>query len=149
MDFLPSSSRKNKSAVRLWGRLVLACAVIAVSTVALGLAQSTAAEATTSPQETLVVSSVNGTIGSPLTLTTSGGSGTGLVTYAVTNGTATGCAESGGVLTASSLGTCLVVATKASDSTYAEASSISTAVTFGDIVAPALYTGGFSFTVAD
>jgi hypothetical protein len=149
MDFLPNSSRKNKSAVRLWGRLVLACAVIAVSTVALGLAQSTAAEATTSPQETLVVSSVNGTIGSPLTLTTSGGSGTGLVTYAVTNGTATGCAESGGVLTVSSLGTCLVVATKASDSTYAEASSISTAVTFGDIVAPALYTGGFSFTVAD
>jgi hypothetical protein len=100
-------------------------------------------------QETLVVSSVNGTIGSPLTMTTSGGSGIGLVTYAVTNGTATGCAESGGVLTASSLGTCLVVATKASDSTYAEASSISTAVTIGDIVAPALYTGGFSFTVAD
>jgi hypothetical protein len=149
MDFLPSSSRKNKSAVRLWGRLVLACAVIAVSTVALGLAQSTAAEATTSPQETLTVTSVNGTIGSPLSLTTSGGSGTGLVTYAVTNGTATGCAESGGVLTVSSLGTCLVVATKASDSTYAEASSTSTAVTFGDIVAPALYTGGFTFTVAD
>ena len=101
------------------------------------------------PQETLTVTSVNGTIGSPLTLTTSGGTGIGLVTYAVTNGTAAGCAESGGVLTVASLGTCLVVATKASDSTYAEASSISTAVTFGDIVAPALYTGGFTFTVAD
>ena len=101
------------------------------------------------PQETLTVTSVNGTIGSPLTLTTSGGSGTGLVTYAVTNGTATGCVESGGVLTVASLGTCLVVATKASDSTFAEASSISTAVTFGDIIAPALYTGGFTFAVAD
>jgi hypothetical protein len=101
------------------------------------------------PQETLTVTSVNGTIGSPLTLTTSGGTGIGLVTYAVTNGTAAGCAESGGVLTVASLGTCLVVATKASDSTYAEASSISTAVTFGDIIAPALYTGGFTFTVAD
>ena len=101
------------------------------------------------PQETLTVTSVNGTIGTPLTLTTSGGSGNGLVTFAVTNGTASGCFESGGVLTVSSVGTCLVVATKAGDATYEEASSESTTVTFSDITAPTLYTGGFTFTVAD
>jgi two-component system nitrogen regulation sensor histidine kinase GlnL len=69
------------------------------------------------------VSSVSATVGTPLALTTSGGSGNGAVTYTVTNGTATDCAESGGVLTATGFGTCIVTATKGSDSTYLPISS--------------------------
>jgi trimeric autotransporter adhesin len=65
-----------------------------------------------------------------ITLSTTGGSGTGAVTYAVTNGTATGCTDPSGVLTASSSGTCLVTATKAADGDYFSASSTQQTVTF-------------------
>jgi uncharacterized repeat protein (TIGR02543 family) len=62
-----------------------------------------------------------------LTLGTTGGSGTGLVTYgAVSNGTAKGCSLSNGVLTASSAGTCYVTATKAADGNYLVATSAAT-----------------------
>jgi hypothetical protein len=63
-------------------------------------------------------------------LTLWGGSGTGLVTYAVANGTATGCAESYGALRATSVGTCSVSATKAADATYAETTSATLEFTF-------------------
>jgi conjugal transfer mating pair stabilization protein TraN len=65
-----------------------------------------------------------------LTLTTSGGSGAGAVTYAVTNGTATGCTISGATLSASSSGTCLAVATQAADGTHLAQSSNVTTVNF-------------------
>ncbi len=65
-----------------------------------------------------------------ITLATTGGNGTGAVTYAVVNGTATGCADPGGVLTATTSGTCKVTATKALDADYNVISSAQQTVTF-------------------
>ncbi len=56
--------------------------------------------------------------GTNLTLSTSGGSGTGTVTYSLTSAGSAGCSLSGAVLSTSSVGSCTVSATKASDSTY-------------------------------
>jgi len=81
-------------------------------------------------QSALSVTSVTGHVGSSLALTTSGGSGTGAVSFTVTNGTASGCTVSGTSLTATTTGTCVVTATKAADSTYLAASSPATTVTF-------------------
>ncbi len=81
-------------------------------------------------QAALSITSVNGTVGTPLTLVTSGGSGTGSVTFTTVNGTATGCAVSASTLSATTAGTCLVTANKAGDSTYVPASSAATTVTF-------------------
>jgi hypothetical protein len=81
-------------------------------------------------QSALSISSTTGILGTPLTLVTSGGGGTGALTFTVANGTASGCAISGGTLKAASAGTCLVTATKAADSNYAVASSPATTVTF-------------------
>jgi titin len=81
-------------------------------------------------QPTLIVTSVVGTIGHDLTLATSGGAGAGAVTYVVANGTATCTQPTPGVVHAAGAGTCLVTATKASDSDYLTTSSTSTAVTF-------------------
>lgn len=86
----------------------------------------------TQSQSALNVTSTSGTFGTPLTLTTSGGSGTGAISYSVTNGASTtGCAVSSGVLTSTSAGTCLVTATKAADSSYSAISSSQTTVTLG------------------
>jgi hypothetical protein len=53
------------------------------------------------------------------TFSSTGGSGNGSVTYAiVTGGTAQGCALTSGTLTATSVGTCLIAATKATDTNY-------------------------------
>ena len=93
-------------------------------------------------QATLAVTSTSGTFATPLTLTTSGGSGTGAVTYALDGGsTATGCAVSTGQLTSTSAGTCVVTATKAADTNYNVISSVPTTIT----LAPASSTT----TVAD
>lgn len=81
-------------------------------------------------QDPLVVTSTQGTYGAPLTLETSGGSGSGAVSYAVANGTASGCAVDGSSLKASTAGTCLVTATKAGSSVFEPVSSASTTVTF-------------------
>ena len=81
-------------------------------------------------QAALNLTSVTGTLAKPLILTTSGGSGSGAVSYTVTNGTATGCVISGSSLDATSAGTCLVMATKAADTTYSAVSSLATTVTF-------------------
>lgn len=83
------------------------------------------------PQATLSVTSVKGYLGTPLKLTTSGGSGTGAVTFAVVNGTATGCAITNNALTSTTEGTCIVTATKASSGTYGVASSAATTVSIG------------------
>jgi hypothetical protein len=74
-------------------------------------------------QATLSLTSTSGKIGTALKLTTSGGSGTGAVTYSVVNGSAKGCAISGTSLKAASAGTCVVTVTKAGDSTYLAATS--------------------------
>ena len=69
-----------------------------------------------------------------LNLVTSGGTGSGAVTYSPVNGTASNCAVNGATLTATSAGTCLVTATKASDGDYSLASSLPTSVTFSEAV---------------
>ena len=81
-------------------------------------------------QSALSLTSLSGTFGVALTLTTSGGSGGGTVTYVYAAGTTT-CSLSGSALTANGAGTCLITATKASDSNYNSISSSQGTVTFG------------------
>lgn len=73
-------------------------------------------------------------LGTKFQLYTSGGSGTGAVTFKITaGGTATGCQIGGTTynyyLTASGVGNCLVTATKAGDINYFETTSVVTPVT--------------------
>jgi hypothetical protein len=79
--------------------------------------------------QSIYVASTSGTFNTPLTLTSSGYSGAGAITYTVTNGTATGCSIASGVLTTSGAGTCLVTAHIAADADYSAASSSATTVT--------------------
>lgn len=81
-------------------------------------------------QAALYVTSVKGLFGTPITLTTSGGSGTGAVSYVVTSAGSAGCTTSNGLLNASGVGTCLVTATKAGDATFSDAHSNATTVSF-------------------
>ncbi len=74
------------------------------------------------------VTSVSGTFGTPLTLATTGGLGTGAVTYQLVSAGTAGCSitnAGAGVwtLSATSAGTCLVRATKAGDANYLAATS--------------------------
>ena len=87
-------------------------------------------------QSSLVVGAARAAAGSTITLSTSGGSGSGAVTFAlVPGGTASGCALNGSTLSAQGPGTCLVQATKAADRQYE--STTSTAVA-EDFVTPPL-----------
>lgn len=83
-------------------------------------------------QSALSITSTSGVFGSPLRLTTSGGSGSGSITFSVNaGGNASGCAVSNvDSLTVTSVGTCLITATKAADNLYLSASSASTVITF-------------------
>jgi hypothetical protein len=74
------------------------------------------------PQLPLTVSNTSrtATVGSTITLTSSGGTGNGVVTFAVVG---TNCSVTSGVLSASQAATCLVTATKPSDGTYASKTS--------------------------
>jgi hypothetical protein len=90
---------------------------------------TTNVDITKANQLPLTITSTSGTFGTPLTLATIGGSGTGLVGYVVVNGTAQGCAINSGALSATTAGTCLVTATKASDTNYFVQSSPQTTVT--------------------
>jgi len=78
---------------------------------------------TLSPQLWLMVSNTTriSTVGSPITLTTTGGSGTGAVTFAVVG---TNCSQpTSTTVSASGAALCLVTATKAADSDYASMTS--------------------------
>lgn len=79
-------------------------------------------------QATLTLTSVADNYGTPLTLTSIGGSGTGAVSYSVTWIGTAGCAIADGVLHTSRAGTCSVMVTKAGDDAYAPISSVATAV---------------------
>lgn len=81
------------------------------------------------PQLTpLVVTSTSGTFGTDLVLTSSGGSGTGAVSWTVVSGA---CTVSGATLTPTAAGTsCVVRATKAAETNYLELSSTDTALSF-------------------
>ncbi|HEY5438014.1 MAG TPA: hypothetical protein VIJ99_03860 [Acidimicrobiales bacterium] len=88
------------------------------------------------PQTALVVTSVRATYGRNFTLKTSGGSGTGATTFVVAKGTASGCSISGVTLKSSSAGTCVVIATKTGDATYASTTSVAATVTFAKLPIP-------------
>jgi hypothetical protein len=83
-------------------------------------------------QVPLTLTSTTGTAGTALTLSSSGGSGTGAVSYAVSDPGTAGCTITGGgtTLSSSTAGTCTVTVSKASDGNYAAASSAATTVTF-------------------
>jgi hypothetical protein len=82
-------------------------------------------------QDSLVVTPTSGVYGSSISLSTSGGSGSGVVTYAVTSAGSAGCSISGGnVLNANTPGTCTVTATKATSTNYLVATSSVTTITF-------------------
>ncbi len=103
----------------------------ATSTVSIAIAGAT--------QGALQVTATPGSlrVNQTATLSTTGGSGTGAVTYAVTSG---GCTVSGTTLTApSSAATCQVTATKAADASYAVATAtVSVTVTARPALAQAL-----------
>jgi len=84
---------------------------------------------TRAPQRFLVVTTTSGDVGAPLTLATSGGSGRGVVTFRVTNGTSKDCVARGDAVTSVGVGTCVVVATKSADKDYLSVSSVPTTVT--------------------
>jgi hypothetical protein len=82
------------------------------------------------PQAALHVVSARGVAGAKLSLSTSGGSGSGVVVFVATDGTAKGCVVTGDALTASSAGTCNVVATKAASAQYETMTSSTASITF-------------------
>ena len=83
-------------------------------------------------QASLTLTSTSGVEGVQLALTANGGSGSGALSYAVTDPGSAGCVVTGGgtTVTATSGGTCSVTATQAADATYAATSSPATTVTF-------------------
>jgi len=81
-------------------------------------------------QVALTLTSISGIVGNNLQLTSKGGSGTGAVSYAVTNAGTAGCSISGTALSATKAGTCTVTVTKAGDANYLVAYSSATTVTF-------------------
>lgn len=89
-----------------------------------------------------------------LTMSTTGGSGTGAVTYAISSGgTATSCllsdASSSATITTTSNGTCLIEATKAGDSTYNAAVSIAGSFTMNPESQTITFTAPSAMTVGD
>ena len=87
-------------------------------------------------QATLTVTSSTAIWGRTLTLSATGGSGTGALSFAVTGGSATGCSITGTTLSYGSVGTCIVTATKAGDSTYSVVSSAPTTITINRLAVP-------------
>ncbi|MEN9823276.1 MAG: hypothetical protein RLZ04_1702, partial [Actinomycetota bacterium] len=82
-----------------------------------------------STQQSLTLTSTSGVYGNPLILTVSGGDTNGAVSFAVADGTASGCSEANGELVSSSRGTCTVTATMAADRDYLSVTTQPTTVT--------------------
>jgi hypothetical protein len=92
----------------------------------------------------LAASSDSITVNGTSTLSSTGGSGSGNLTYRVLNGP---CSVSGATLTANGVGICLVIAQKDTDGTYAIATS--SPLSIFTAVAPGIQvTGGSSFGTA-
>jgi hypothetical protein len=82
-------------------------------------------------QGALTITTTTSKYGTPLRLVTSGGSGTGTLSFAITSaGTAAGCSITSETITVSSIGTCKVTATKALDTDYFVVNSLETVITF-------------------
>jgi hypothetical protein len=111
------------------GTCLITATIAADSTYA---AQSSSASTFTfnlATQSSLVITSTSGFFGTPLRLTTSGGSGTGAVTFTYSAGTSN-CTLNSDSLTVTSPGTCLITATKAADVNYSSVSSSQATITF-------------------
>jgi hypothetical protein len=87
-------------------------------------------------QSNLYLGSTYAVVGTNLSLYTFGGSGTGTYSYILDSGS--GCTLNSSTLSRSTVGTCLVTATKIADGNYLATSSVSTAVNFYVYVAPVL-----------
>jgi len=118
------------------GTCLVAATIAADSLYAAATSSSSTFTFNKASQSALTVSSTSGTYGTALSLTTTGGSGTGAVTYAYAAGTTT-CSLSGSTLTAIGYGTCLVTATKATDVNYLSITSSQATVTFAQLTATA------------
>jgi hypothetical protein len=81
-------------------------------------------------QSSLSITSTSVNFNATLTLATSGGLGTGGISYVVNSGN---CSISSGVLSSTSAGPCLITATKAADVNYEEISSTATLITVNQI----------------
>jgi hypothetical protein len=86
--------------------------------------------ATQIPQPKLKLLATIAALENPVALITIGGAGINPTTYAVTDGTATGCVISGTTLTATAIGTCIVTASQAASATYLAVTSAAVTFTF-------------------
>jgi hypothetical protein len=87
-----------------------------------------------------------------LSITTSGGSGSGATTFAITSGgTASGCSLSDSTatatITATTIGTCLIQATKATDATYDATTSAAATFTFTKVSQRLLFSTPADMTI--
>ena len=89
-------------------------------------------------QSSIQVTSTSGSYGTPIALATSGGSGSGILSFAVSDTGSASCVVNGTQLTFSSAGTCKVVATRDADSVFDSRSSAATTITIDRIAQPAL-----------
>jgi hypothetical protein len=110
---------------------------------------ATSTSTSTVTETPLTITTVIGTVGTALTLVTTGGSETGDVSYTAYAGTAEGCVISGDQLTVTSAGTCIVTATDLTDGEYSAATTItfdaaSTTTTTTTTTIPAPLTLGFA-----
>jgi hypothetical protein len=81
-------------------------------------------------QSPLMISSANGTAGTPITLATIGGSGSGAVSFDLLGGSSTTCRVLGSTLMSTKQGTCLVEAKKMGDGVHAAATSQVASIVF-------------------
>jgi hypothetical protein len=80
-------------------------------------------------QSSIQVTSTSGTYGTPVQLAVTGGSGSGALSYAVSDTGSASCVVSGAQLTFTSAGTCKVIATRDADNIFDARSSPSTTIT--------------------
>jgi hypothetical protein len=102
----------------------------ATTTTSTTTSTTTTTTTTTTLKPTLTITTRTARRGFPVTLRTSGDSGGGIVTFHVRNGTAVGCSVHGAVLRAKSVGTCIVIATRAGRGATPSVSSRPTVVNF-------------------
>jgi hypothetical protein len=107
---------------------------------------------TLAKQSALNVTSVHGeglSLAKGLKLTTSGGSGSGAVTYSLVQEGSAKCSLSAGMLTAKSLGTCVVNASRDGDATFESTTSANTTISFDIRVGDTGPGGGTIAYIAD
>jgi outer membrane protein OmpA-like peptidoglycan-associated protein len=110
-------------------------ASIAADGVYVGATSTDGTETFTRLSQTISVSSGSAPVGTPITLSASGSSGTGTISFGLdSGGTAVGCSVGGGQVSAQTAGTCLVYATIAQDGVYSSAQSSDATETFTHVV---------------